>query len=172
MKVCRYFCFPGRSWRTANAEHRPRHKGGVQPTRMNSHASTPHGISDGAPTTNRRSTTPRGAPGSHPGTRPSDTYHIGRRPQAAWAVHCTTRRRRTCLQLNQEHHFEQPLSGASQQRVPQARTHPTGSDSHRRLVSQDCSWDDASQRDVDEGRQPATLISVRSNHATCRLDRL
>ena len=48
-----FFLFTGRRRRTANAEHRPRHKGGVQPTRMNSHASTPHSISDGTPTTNR-----------------------------------------------------------------------------------------------------------------------
>ena len=39
----------------------------------------------------------QGAPGATPGTRPLATPPLGRRPQEAWSVHCTTRRLRTAV---------------------------------------------------------------------------
>ena len=74
-------CFAEQNWRASNAErriHTP--KGGAQPARMNSHASE----------TATRAEAPRESPRGH-------GQDYGRRPQAAWTVHCTPHRPRTLV---------------------------------------------------------------------------
>ena len=83
------FFLPDETGRRSDAKHQKLNpEGGAQPVRMNSHASTPGSLRSGTPTTDRRSTaTTRGLEVVNLETRPSDTYHVGRRPRAKWITH-------------------------------------------------------------------------------------
>ena len=123
-------------------------KGGAQPSRMNSHASQRAGKGGG------RLTPKPGNPPAIKGPRvPNPGHGHPHVPHLAAGLrlggYTTQLEDSSSRYLNQEDPFEK-LQGASQGHVLQPSRYPLVATS-RWLLPQDCSQDDASQSDVDEG---------------------